>query len=101
MNFLHSVVRPAFATVALLLRCMANPKSWSADFRIDRREPKQPHSKPEPRADKEKVVSFGKKARSAYVSIVALVGPNRSPSRRSHDSIDGAMVIARLSESAL
>jgi hypothetical protein len=33
--------------------------------------------------------------------MVALVGPNCSPSRRSHDSVDSAMVIARASQPAL
>src|SRR6266550_2569168 len=33
--------------------------------------------------------------------MVALVGPNCSPSRRSHDSVDSAMLIAGASEPAL
>ena len=39
--------------------------------------------------------------RSACISMVALVGPYCSPSRRSQDSVDGAVVITGASEPAL
>src|SRR5439155_22014735 len=52
-------------------------------------------------ADAGSSTSQREETRSAYVSMVALVGPNCSPSRRSHDSVDSAMVIARASEPAL
>jgi len=45
--------------------------------------------------------SLGEETRSAHLSMVALVGPYCAPSRRSYDSVDSAMVIARASEPAL
>jgi len=41
------------------------------------------------------------KTRSACVSVVALVGPNRSSSRGSQDSVDSAVIIAGASEPTL
>src|SRR5437867_5370640 len=52
-------------------------------------------------ADAGSSTSQPEETRSAYISMVALVGPNCSPSCRSHDSVDSAMVIAGASEPAL
>ena len=52
-------------------------------------------------ADARSSSSQREETRSACISMVALVGPYCSPSRRSHDSVDSAMVIAGASEPAL
>ena len=39
--------------------------------------------------------------RSAYISVVAFVGPYCSPSRGSQDSVDSAVIIAGASEPTL